>query len=133
MQVTAKSTHETSLHPDTHMGLVALTVADLEGSLAFYQDVMGFQLLESSDAKAVLGADKTPLLVLHEQRDVPHAPVSATGLYHFAILLPSRDDLARWLLHLAESGYPLGGASDHLVSEALYLSDPEGNGIEVYR
>src|SRR5207248_3552657 len=74
-----------------------------------------------------------PLLVLHEQPGAPLFPRNATGLYHFAILLPTRADLGRWLLHLAQSGYPLDGASDHLVSEALYLHDPEGNGIEVYR
>ena len=123
----------TSLHPATEMGLVALTVADLARSLRFYQDVLGFAVLSQDADHAVLGAGGTPLLVLHEQAGAPPAPANATGLYHFAILVPSRGDLARSLLHLAESGYPLGGASDHLVSEALYLSDPDGNGIEIYR
>jgi catechol 2,3-dioxygenase len=115
------------------MGMVALNVADLAGSLDFYRNVMGFQVLNEGANGALLGAGGTPLLGLHARPGAPLAPASATGLYHFAILLPSRSDLGRWLLHLVESGYPLGGASDHLVSEALYLSDPEGNGIEVYR
>jgi len=122
-----------SIHPDTDLGLLALIVGDLENSKSFYQEVMGFKLLRETEGRAVLGAGDKPLLVLEEEAGAPPAPTRATGLYHFAILLPSRDDLAHWLLHLVQSGYPLGGASDHLVSEALYLSDPEGNGIEVYR
>ncbi|HEX9987669.1 MAG TPA: VOC family protein [Chloroflexia bacterium] len=129
-------TTSTSIHPDTELGLVALTVADLPRSVAFYQDVLGFELLQGGSEQAVLGAGGTPLLVLHEKRDAGPAPTNVTGLtglYHFAILVPTRADLARSLLHMVESGYPLGGASDHLVSEALYLSDPDNNGIEIYR
>jgi catechol 2,3-dioxygenase len=122
-----------SIHPDTDLGLVALTVRDLYGSLEFYKEVMGFQVLEQKPDGAILGAGGMPLLVLHEDRDAPLFSRNSPGLYHFAVLLPSRQDLGYWLLHLAESGYPLAGASDHLVSEALYLSDPEDNGIEVYR
>ncbi|HUP28313.1 MAG TPA: VOC family protein [Chloroflexia bacterium] len=131
-----EQTSSISLHPDTDLGLVALTVADLERSLTFYREVLGFELLEEADGRAVLGAAESPLLVLHELRDALPAPTNVnglTGLYHFAILLPTRADLARSLLHMVESGYPLGGASDHLVSEALYLSDPDNNGIEIYR
>jgi len=126
----------TSIHPDTDLGLVALTVADLARSTAFYQDVLGFELLQQGSDQAVLGAGGMPLLLLHELRDALPAPTNVTGLtglYHFAILVPTRADLARSLLHLIESGYPLDGASDHLVSEALYLSDPDRNGIEIYR
>src|SRR5688500_7404536 len=126
----------TSIHPDTYLGLVALTVADLARSLAFYRDVLGFQLLQKNGEQAVLGVAGTPLLLLHELPDALPAPTNVTGLtglYHFAILVPTRADLARSLLHLVESGYPLSGASDHLVSEALYLSDPDNNGIEIYR
>lgn len=130
-----------SIHPDTQLGIVSLTVANLNRSLAFYRDVMGFGLLQESgesgkDGRALLGAAGTPLLELVELPDAGPAPTNRTGLtglYHFAVLLPSRADLAQWLLHLLQSGYPLGGASDHLVSEALYLSDPDNNGIEVYR
>jgi len=121
------------IHPATDVGLVALTVADLARSLAFYTDVMGFAPLRQDAGEAVLGAGNTPLLALRELPGAPHAPRSATGLYHFAILAPSRADLGRWLRHWLELGLPMPGQGDHLVSEALYLSDPEGNGIEVYR
>lgn len=124
---------KTSIHPDTQVGAVALAVADLAGSQSFYQDVMGFTVIQHDKEGVVLGAAGVPLLVLREQTGARPAPANSTGLYHFAVLLPTRADLAQWLLHLVETGYPLGGASDHLVSEALYLSDPEGNGIEVYR
>ena len=129
-------TTTTSIHSDTELGLVALTVADLPRSMAFYQDILGFELLQSDNKQAVLGAGGTPLLVLHGLPGAGPAPTNVTGLtglYHFAILVPTRADLARSLLHMVESGYPLGGASDHLVSEALYLSDPDNNGIEIYR
>ena len=119
-------TISTSIHPDTQLGLVALTVADLERSTEFYRDVLGFKVLKESDGQSVLGAGGTPLLVLHELKGAGPAPTNRaglTGLYHFAILVPTRADLARSLFHMVESGYPLGGASDHLVSEALYLSD----------
>lgn len=121
------------LHPATAMGLVALTVADRERAVAFYTDALGFAVLGRDGPTATLGAAGTPLLLLHERPGAPTAPPGATGLYHFAILVPSRADLARALRHLVESGHPPSGAADHLVSEALYLSDPEGNGIEIYR
>ncbi|MDQ6660546.1 MAG: VOC family protein [Chloroflexota bacterium] len=123
-----------SIHPDTQIGLVALTVANLERSVAFYQDVLGFKVIERSNTNAILGTEEgTPLLMLTEQAGARPKPASTTGLYHFAILVPSRADLGRSLLRLAETRYPLGGYADHLVSEALYLSDPDGNGIEIYR
>ncbi len=125
-----------SIHGDTQLGLVALTVADLNRSREFYRDVLGFKVLKESEGQAILGAAETPLLVLHYLPGAGPAPTNRTGLtglYHFAILVPTRLDLGRSLLHLVESGYPLGGASDHLVSEALYLSDPDNNGIEIYR
>ncbi len=121
------------IHPATDVGLVALTVADLARSLAFYTDVMGFAVLRRDTGQAVLGVGNTPLLALRELPGAPHAPRSATGLYHFAILVPTRADLGRWLRHWLGLGWPMPGQGDHLVSEALYLSDPEGNGIEVYR
>lgn len=121
------------IHPETHLGPVYLTVRDLEQSLGFYSDVIGFELLRQVENTAWLGMNQnTPLLVLTGQADARPKPLRTTGLYHFAILVPSRLDLARWLRHLVETRYPLQGASDHLVSEALYIADPDGNGIEVY-
>src|SRR5262245_56312794 len=121
-----------SIAPNTTVGVVSLTVGDLERELAYYQHNIGLQLLERTGDVAVLGAGQTPLLQLQE---LPGAQVvrRATGLFHFALRVPSRLELARTLRHLAESQTPIAGASDHLVSEALYLSDPEGHGIEIYR
>ncbi|MCB8984554.1 MAG: VOC family protein [Ardenticatenaceae bacterium] len=114
------------------MGRVAVSVADLSRSLAYYQEHIGLQVLEREGETAVLGVAQRPLLVLQEQ---PGARPShrAAGLYHFAILLPSRLDLARTLYHFIQAQTPLVGASDHGVSEALYLTDPDGHGIEIYR
>jgi catechol 2,3-dioxygenase len=124
----------TSIDPATQVGVVSLTVPNLERSLAFYTEALGFALLQRSDSTAVLGAGDAPLLLLTEQPGARPFPASGvTGLYHFAILVPSRVDLGRWLRHWLEQGHPLPGQGDHLVSEALYLSDPDGNGIEIYR
>jgi catechol 2,3-dioxygenase len=124
----------TAIAPATQIGPVALAVANLERSLAFYTDAMGFAPLERGDATATLGAGETPLLLLAEAPGARAFPGhGVTGLYHFAILVPTRADLGRWLRHWLEAGYGLPGQGDHLVSEALYLSDPDGNGIEVYR
>jgi len=121
------------IHPYTTLGPVHLTVPDLEGSLRFYGDVLGFDVGRREDGAARLTADgTTALLALVERPDARPKPPHTTGLYHFAILVPSRADLAHTLSHLVETGYPLQGAADHLVSEALYLADPDGNGIEIY-
>jgi catechol 2,3-dioxygenase len=123
-----------SIDPNTHIGSTHLTVADLARSERFYTDVLGFRPIHRAGDTLTLSADgATPLLVLTELPGAPPKPQRATGLYHFAILTPSRLDLARSLRRLAEMRYPLSGASDHLVSEALYLDDPDGNGIEIYR
>jgi catechol 2,3-dioxygenase len=123
-----------TIHPDTTIGAVHLTVADLARSEQFYGEVLGFHALSRDGARLTLAADETtPLVVLYEQPGARPKPQRATGLYHFAILVPSRLELARSLRRLAEMRYPLSGASDHLVSEALYLDDPDGNGIEIYR
>jgi catechol 2,3-dioxygenase len=110
-----------------------LTVADLARSLRFYGDVLGLRPAERSAGSALLAAGATPLLHLIELPGARPKPARATGLYHFALLLPSRPDLARWLRHVLELNWPLQGWSDHGVSEAVYLADPDGNGIEVYR
>jgi len=119
---------------EIRLGRVRLQVADLERSLDYYQRVLGFRVLRRSGADAVLAAhgDDTPLVELHEKPGVSPVPRRGRlGLYHFAILLPDRASLGRFVAHLAEIG-ERAGASDHRVSEALYLQDPDGLGIEVY-
>jgi catechol 2,3-dioxygenase len=121
--------------PDaTRLGRVRLQVADLGRSLAFYREVLGLRLIEGAAAGAILGAqeDDTPLLELRERRGAqPAARRGSLGLYHFAILLPDRASLGRLLRYLGENGVRFGSA-DHLVSESLYLQDPDNLGIEVY-
>ena len=117
----------------TRIASVSLDVGDLARSVGFYTDVIGLSAVAAGEGTASLGVDGAPLITLTEVRGAPPAPVGATGLYHLAILTTSRVELGRSLARLVERGYPLGGASDHLVSEALYLSDPDGNGIEIYR
>ncbi|HEX6598902.1 MAG TPA: VOC family protein [Gemmatimonadaceae bacterium] len=121
--------------PDaTHVGAVDLQVSDLERSLAYYQQVLGLGVLAREGSRAELGSagSQHPLLRLHEQPGARRVPSHGRiGLYHFAILLPDRPSLGRFVAHLAETG-ARAGAADHLVSEALYLHDPDGLGIEVY-
>jgi catechol 2,3-dioxygenase len=122
-----------SIHPDTTIGAVRLTVADLERVRDFYEQVLGLRPLDSSDGVVRLGANGAPLVELVGEPDAPPRGQGTTGLFHLAVLVPSRADLARALRRIAVAGWQLSGASDHLVSEALYLRDPEGNGIEIYR
>lgn len=123
----------TSIHEDTTIGYVKLTIRSLERSLQFYCNVIGFQVLNKTDRQAELTADgKRPLLILEENPSAVVLPErTVTGLYHFAILLPNRKELGIALARLIENGIALG-QGDHAVSEALYLSDPDGNGIEMY-
>jgi catechol 2,3-dioxygenase len=120
------------IHPDTSLGAVHLTVSALARSLEFYRGTLGFNVLRQDEAVAELGTGSAPLVVLSERPGATPKPPNTTGLYHFAILLPARADLARALRQLSDTHYPIQGASDHLVSEALYLADPDGNGIEIY-
>ncbi|MFC6487486.1 VOC family protein [Nitratireductor sp. GCM10026969] len=114
------------------IGTVRLKVRDLEAVSAFYRNILGLRPMESDEGRVVLGTGETPLLELAGDPSLtPRAPRQA-GLFHTAFLMPSRGDLARWLAAVGEAGVPLQGASDHTVSEAIYLSDPEGNGVEVY-
>jgi len=117
--------------PGTTVGAVHLTVGDLDRSLGYYRQSIGLDVLENGNGRARLGTGGRALLVLVEE---PGARPSFghTGLFHFALLVPERRDLAAWLAHAARDRVPLAGMSDHFVSEALYLSDPDGHGIEIY-
>jgi catechol 2,3-dioxygenase len=119
------------ISPAARMGSVHLTVADLERSLPFYEREVGLRTLEQGSGRAVVGTAERELLVLTEE---PGARPSRghTGLYHFALLVPERPDLAGWLAHAARDRVALTGLSDHFVSEAIYLSDPDEHGIEIY-
>jgi catechol 2,3-dioxygenase len=133
MGTQAKTISSTSIDPRTRVGQLSLTVADLGRSIDFYTKGFGLRVQARGGNTASLGAGDSPLLQLVEERGARPWPGRYTGLYHFAVLVPTRADLGRWLRHWLESGYPLPGQGDHLVSEALYLSDPDGNGIEIYR
>jgi catechol 2,3-dioxygenase len=120
-----------SLPATTGMGAVHVTVANLERSLAYYGDSVGLSVLEEGAGFASLGAGEVELLGLVEEEGA--RPASRhTGLYHFALRVPERVDLARWLAHAARDRVQLLGMSDHFVSEAIYLTDPDGHGIEIY-
>ena len=113
-----------------HMGPVELSVSDLERSLAYWQGAVGLRVLSREDGRASLGADRE-LVRLVEEPGATSARGYA-GLYHVALLLPTRLDLARWLAHAAHDEVRLEGLSDHAVSEAIYLRDPDEHGIEIY-
>jgi catechol 2,3-dioxygenase len=128
---------EPAIHPDTRIGHVHLKVSDLPRAIAFYRDALGFELMETyGDGAAFLSAGGYHHhlgLNTWESRGGSPPPRGATGLYHVAILYPTRAELARALQRLIDHGVPIDGASDHGVSEAIYLRDPDGNGIEIYR
>jgi catechol 2,3-dioxygenase len=108
-------------------------VEDLERSLKLYQEILGFSILEQSERRVTLTADdKNPLVVIEQPKHIVSKQPRTTGLYHLAILLPSRGDLGTILKKLREIRYPLHGGSHHGISEAIYLEDPDGNGIEIY-
>lgn len=119
------------LSSSTTVGAVHLTVSNLEESLRYYTTAIGLDVLKRDGGRASLGAGGRELVVLVEQVGARPVP-GATGLYHFALLVPQRVDLARWLAHAGRDRVPLVGLSDHFVSEALYLSDPDRHGIEIY-
>ena len=123
-----------SIDPGTSIGPVALTVRDLGDTREFYERAVGLRTLGDDGSAATLGGeDGRPLVELVRDPTAPPRPRGTTGLFHLAILVPDRTELARSLRRAIEAGSRLAGASDHLVSEALYLADPEGNGIEIYR
>jgi catechol 2,3-dioxygenase len=114
------------------IGMVTIRVRKLDAMADYYRDVLGLAVLERSATGAVLGAGGIKLLVLEARPDAANEARTAAGLYHTAFLMPTRKDLARWLVNAAIHRVPLSGLADHLVSESVYLDDPEGNGIEVY-
>ncbi|MEJ8311028.1 VOC family protein [Agrobacterium larrymoorei] len=116
-----------------YVGQAHLVAKDLSQVSRFYQHIIGLSVIEKSASGEVLGVNGLPLLTLTTSSEAEKAPPTAAGLFHTAFLLPSRTALADWLAHVANNNFRLEGASDHLVSEAIYLSDPEGNGIEIYR
>jgi catechol 2,3-dioxygenase len=117
--------------PETTVGAVHLTVSDLARSLDYYRSAIGLRVLDEGAGRASLGTDGRELLALVEEHGAEPS-TAYTGLYHFALVVPERADLAAWLAHAARDRVPMGGLSDHFVSEALYLSDPDGHGIEIY-
>src|SRR3954469_10033765 len=115
------------------IGAVGLKARDLSRLTDFYTQAIGLNVMDRDSKTARLGAGGVPLLELEAAPDATPDDPRTAGLYHTAFLQPTRADLGRWLVHAARNRVALTGASDHLVSEAIYLDDPEGNGIEVYR
>lgn len=124
------------IHPQVQIGHVHLTVADLDRSLAFYRDILGFQVTAQYGDSAVFlsagGYHHHIGLNTWAGKGVPPPPTGHSGLYHFAILFPTRRELAIAYKRLKDADYPISGASDHGVSEAIYLQDPDNIGIELY-
>ena len=124
------------LPAQTRIGHIHLKVSDLDKALAFYHDLLGFEIMQQYGTQAVFvsagGYHHHIGLNTWYSKNAPPAPQRAAGLFHTAILYPTRKDLAVALKRLIDAGYPLTGASDHGVSEALYLDDPDGNGVELY-
>ena len=127
----------TPIHPQTRIGHVHLKVSDLERAVRFYRDALGFEVQQYFDNSAAFlsagGYHHHIGLNTWESKGAPPSPQRTTGLYHLAILYPNRVELARALRRLIDHGVNIDGASDHGVSEAIYLRDPDGNGIEIYR
>lgn len=122
--------------PQTRIGHIHLKVSDLDRALAFYRDILGFEVMQHYSTQAVFisagGYHHHIGLNTWHSKNAPPAPQNSCGLYHTAILYPTRRDLAVVYRRLLDAGYPLTGASDHGVSEALYLNDPDLNGVELY-
>ena len=127
----------TAIHPEVRIGHVHLTVSNLERALQFYRDALGFEVTQRHGSSAVFlsagGYHHHIGLNTCAGEGAAPPPPGRTGLYHFAILYPNRRELARAFKRLFDSGVCIEGASDHGVSEAIYLRDPDGNGIELYR
>lgn len=126
-----------TIHPETRVGHVHLKVADLERAIGFYSGILGFAVTQRYGSQAAFlsagGYHHHIGLNTWESLGATPPPPGHTGLYHSAFLFPNRKALAEVLKRLVAAGYPLTGATDHGVSEALYLNDPDGNGVELYR
>ena len=126
-----------TVHPETHIGHVHLKVSDIARAEAFYRDVLGFEVTTRYGSEASFmsfgGYHHHLGLNTWQSKGAGPPPQRSTGLFHFAILYPTRKELALALRRVLDSGYQIDGASDHGVSEAIYLHDPDGNGIELYR
>lgn len=123
------------LHPEMKLGPVSLKVRDLELMLSFYEKDLGLKVLRRDENNVELGPSEMatePILILRHDPKAEKAPADAAGLYHYALLVPDRRGLAAAYLSLGNTEVVFDGFADHLVSEALYLTDPEGNGIEIY-
>ncbi|WP_353095100.1 VOC family protein [Tissierella praeacuta] len=120
--------------PNIFVNQIVLRTVDIKKSIEFYTEIIGFKILDKKEKEIILTADGiNPIVTITEPDDaIPKIP-RRTGIYHFALLLPSRFYLGLFLKHLRETGYPIIGGANHGVSEAIYLEDPDGNGIEVYR
>ncbi len=127
---------ENSVHPQTRIGHIHLKVSDIDRAVAFYRDALGFDLQQNFGRSAAFlsagGYHHHIGLNTWESQGGTPPPRGSTGLYHFAILYPNRRELARALKRLIDRRVPIDGAADHGVSEAIYLRDPDGNGIEIY-
>lgn len=128
-----EATEAETLPPETAVGRVAIRVADLDGVLPFYREAIGCRVEREDSTARLAGADGREFLRFEEVPDAPPRPRSAAGLFHVAIRLPDRASLGDALDRIRDASASLSGASDHLVSEALYLQDPAGNGLELYR
>lgn len=120
-----------NIHPDTEVGTVTLKVSSLAKSVKFYTELIGLEVFNMREGRATLGAGHRPIIELQEVPGAARLIRNATGLYHVAILFPDRVSLARKIKQLTSINYQFG-MSDHLVSEAFYLDDPDGNGLELY-
>jgi catechol 2,3-dioxygenase len=125
-----------SIHPEVRVGHIHLTVSDLERSLRFYRDLLGFEVVTTYGDSAVFlsagGYHHHIGLNTWAGKDALPAPIGHTGMYHVAFLYPTRQELAKVLKVLIEANYPIEGFADHGVSEAIYLRDPDNNGVELY-
>jgi catechol 2,3-dioxygenase len=127
---------KTQIHPSTQMGSIHLYVRNLPRSIQFYTQIVGLHVYHRDEHRVTLGVKQSPspkevLVVLEEQPTFEVRQHKTTGLYHFALLVPKRKDLAKVLYHLVQSGVMLQGASDHFISEAIYFADPDNHGIEI--